>query len=227
VRRTWMSRLTAVSAWAVAAAAAASLVGTGPGLRAQSRPCTCEDLDAVRAKLRLTQKQIDAYKQVLDEIQSQDPNAATSGKGANERYCAIMGLPPTCTDAGQAAKVNPDTLEPEIPQTFKDANCAIVVDSVDYHERMHPKFWQLNRFNYRVIAGIFGWNYKGGARLQCWNELFAHEEQKSYLEEQLAELERQCQPRIAAYASAADKAAQQQAVAAAAVRVAAYAATIS
>jgi hypothetical protein len=233
VRALSLTRLTAGSAAVIALLAAGGVLGLRASIAAQSRPCTCDpdDLEDVQRKLDLTRKQLDAWKTVLDEVQSGAPGAATSGDGAGERFCTLTGQPKDCVkpankDKSRAGGVNPDTLEPEINPTYAAAHCDIVVDSVDYHEQMHPRFFDLNRFNYRVILGVLGWNYKGGARVMCWNEMFAHEEQILFLEEKKADLERQCQPAISAYPTAGQKEEQKQRVAAAEKRVTAYAQTI-
>jgi hypothetical protein len=234
VRATRSSRLTAAGAAVMALLAAIGVWRLQVPVSAQSRPCTCDpaDLADIENKLALTRKQLDAWKQVLDEVQTNAAGAANSGDTAGERFCALTGLPADCLkpankDKNRAGSVNPETLKPEINPAYAAAHCDAVVDSVDYHEQMHPKFFEWNRFNYRVILGVLGWNYRGGARVMCWNEMFAHEEQILFLEEKKAELEQQCRPKLSAYPTAQEKEEQKQRVAAAEKRVAAYAQTIA
>ncbi len=233
MRATRSSRLTLAGAAVAALLAAVGVWRLQIPVSAQSRPCTCDpaDLEDVQDKLDLTRKQLDAWKQVLDEVQTGAAGAATSGDTAGERFCTLTGLPADCLkpankDQKRAGSVNPETLKPEINPAYAAAHCDAVVDSVDYHERMHPKFLELNRFNYRVILGVLGWNYKAGARVMCWNEMFAHEEQIQFLEEKKAELEEQCRPKISTYPTDQEKEAQKERVAAAEKRVTAYARTI-
>ena len=74
-----LSRLTAASAAVITLLAAGGILGLRAPVSAQSRPCTCkpEDLEDIQRKLDLTRKQLDAWKTVLDEIQSGAPGAAT------------------------------------------------------------------------------------------------------------------------------------------------------
>ena len=224
-------RLAAAGVIAVAALAAVGVVRFQEPVAAQSRPCTCEDLGDIQRKLDLTHKQLDAWKKVLDEVETQAPGSATSADTAGERFCGLVGLPKDCVkpankDSSRAGGVNPDTLEPEINPKFAAAHCADVVDSVTYHEQMHKKFVELNRFNVRVILGVLGWNYKGGARTQSWNEIFAHEKQIQFLEDKKAAMEKDCEPHEEAYLSDEQKEEQKLHIASAEKRVTAYAQTI-
>jgi hypothetical protein len=232
VRATRILTLTAAGA-AMTALVAAGVWRLAPPVMAQSRPCTCDqkDLDDIQAKLDLTEKQLDAWKKVLDTIESDGLGHAISASGAAEEFCVRTGLPPTCMapskkDTSRAGSVNPDTGEPEVNPKYEAAHCDTVVNSVKHHERSHVKFFKLHRFDPSFWYYLAQWNSTGGARLMCWNELFAHQEHILYLKEKQLELERQCHPELSAYPTAEQKEEQKQRVAAAEKRVTAYAQAI-
>ena len=145
-----------------------------------SRPCTCEDIDDLKASLAMIDQTRMAWYSVLADIYGQ-AHAPKDMAEAVKSFEAKMGW----TSVKKVGGLNPkgDTV---VDAQYEKEHCESVVNGVKQHENAH--FWY---FVVRTIPIAMS-SQRSLARILAKSEIDARDEEESFLNRELAALMRRC-----------------------------------
>ena len=146
-------------------------------------PCTCDDVQAMKDRLKMIEATREAWTQVLTDIFRKADGSPQDLNQAKQDFRDHMGW----TSTKQVGGLDPNTGDPRTDEDWESQNCEDIVEANKLHERSHAADW---RFNVPIVVILSG--PRALAKVLAMSEIDARNKEEAYLQQKLDEVLQKC-----------------------------------